>query len=413
MSATKGSYATIASSLDMSVQDKTYELTNVVCSSMEGSLRILFSLNHNLDTTTSTPEQKIDIFELPGFAKLHMDVTGFPGKARRELRWMWKSEDQVFPKQRAYFTYFKKDKLYELCYSWNAENGRLDTYLQGYRVATTHHTWSKKIIIEKLLLHKGPYTIENISYSSSSEASKKSGHTFSQDVLNPPSEIGQNHQGQTYEERDVATPLYVNPLASAADLKGWVQEGAGELIFNDGWMEIISPAKHPKTMSGHITYWCPVELPENYSIEWEFKLINKKGLAILFIDAKGLKGEDIFDPSLSRRDGSFPQYWKGDFRSYHFSYFDEDNWVRVNKNPHKTLLTQGYREKYLVQQAYQMKVIKKGTAITLLIDGKICFQVEDSLNEFGAHWSGGKVGFRQMMPSHIAYRNLKISTPVK
>jgi len=72
----------------------------------------------------------------------------------------------------------------------------------------------------------------------------------------------------------------------------------------------------------HHVFWCPENFPDRFIAEWEAQ--NREpdaGLCIVFFAAKGEKGEDIFDPFLPKRDGTFKQYTQGKIISYHISYY--------------------------------------------------------------------------------------------
>lgn len=53
----------------------------------------------------------------------------------------------------------------------------------------------------------------------------------------------------------------------------------------------------------NFVYWCPEEFPSDIEISWKFRPIKEPGLCIMFLSAKGINGEDLFDCSLSPRDG--------------------------------------------------------------------------------------------------------------
>ena len=111
--------------------------------------------------------------------------------------------------------------------------------------------------------------------------------------------------------------IYQNTFTDKSQMKGWRMEGPGELKFENGWMEMYSPNKK----WDHV-FWCPIDFPESFIAEWEMQ--NKDitgGLTIIFFAAKGSQGEDIFDPGLPARDGTFKYYNKGKINCYHISYY--------------------------------------------------------------------------------------------
>jgi uncharacterized protein DUF1961 len=397
---------------DLSKQDKSLKIPGKGGNSLNGMINIQFKLKKAIDPSRLCEAGKIPFFHFPGFAKMEMVLSGYPGKERRELRWLWKGANSQLPSQRMALSYFESGKSYNLTYSWNAKKGLLDCYLNGSFLRGHSDSWRKEVDFQSVELPKGDYILEDVSYSNDYFNGKQVASLLG---VNFPvasiEEIGQNFGGAKFKAPKMKV-VYANPMAAQRDLKDWVMEGPGKLVFKDGWTEIESPSTPPQDCSGHQTFWCPFECPEDYLLEWEFKTINGKGLCILFIDAKGLNGEDVLGDKLAPRNGNFPLYWKGDFRNYHFSFLDGGRWIRVNKNPFKTLFCQGYRPAYEKGKTYKMSLLKQGNTITMAIDGVICFVAEDEKEKYGTPWHGGKMAFRQMLPSHTAYRNFKISVPV-
>jgi hypothetical protein len=62
-----------------------------------------------------------------------------------------------------------------------------------------------------------------------------------------------------------------------------------------------------KFKGGHMVLWNKHETPENYIVEFDLKHNSPLGLFILFFSAQGEQGKNLFDPSLSTRNGVFSQ----------------------------------------------------------------------------------------------------------
>ncbi|UCH65614.1 MAG: DUF1961 family protein, partial [Ignavibacterium sp.] len=115
--------------------------------------------------------------------------------------------------------------------------------------------------------------------------------------------------------------IYENPLKSIEDLEKFVLEGEAILSFPNDCLRMENKLDPSLGQKANFVLWCDKNFPQNISIEWKFKPIKEPGLAILFFSAKGLKGEDIFDPSLQKREGIYKRYHSGDINTYHISYF--------------------------------------------------------------------------------------------
>ena len=206
--------------------------------------------------------------------------------------------------------------------------------------------------------------------------------------------------------------LYENNLSNIEMLKDWVLEGPGKVTFNANWMHFFSPNEE-----GHHVYWCPMDFPKNFIVEWEVQ--NQEidaGLCIVFFAAKGLNGESIFDPKLPKRTlGTFTDYTKGAMNDYHISYYangrDNPNRETANLRKNKGFhLVQTGEIGIPVQSTaiHKVTLIKYEGLIQMFIDKrKIIDWVDDGI-QFGKVLGEGKIGFRQMQWSHFTYRNFKV-----
>ena len=205
--------------------------------------------------------------------------------------------------------------------------------------------------------------------------------------------------------------IYENALTEKDSLGEWVMEGPGKIKISDGWMEMHAPHEQ-----WHHVYWCPVNFPSRFAAEWEVKNLNPQGgLLIVFFAAKGADGEDIFDPSLPARDGTFRQYTKERIKSYHVSYYTNNP-----RNPDRELAHLRKNNTFALVQTgpegipknsldvHKISLIKNGAHILFYIDGRKIIDWTDDGNALGPVLADGKIGFRQMQWSRFAYRNFKV-----
>lgn len=212
----------------------------------------------------------------------------------------------------------------------------------------------------------------------------------------------------TYEKGEL---LYENKLADTAAVRAWVMEGPGKLEFKNGWMEMYAEQRE-----WHHVFWCPETFPEHFIAEWEVQnLHTDAGLLIVFFAATGRGGQDLFDPSLPSREGTFKYYTKGDINCYHISYYANNP-----KNPTRELAhlrkNRGFE---LVQtgsvgipksspSVHRVQLVKDGNHICFFIDGRKVIDWTDDGKTLGPALGAGKIGFRQMQWSHFHYRNLNV-----
>ena len=190
--------------------------------------------------------------------------------------------------------------------------------------------------------------------------------------------------------------VYENKLSCENDVKDFVLEGSAEIYFENGKMRMKNALS--------------ADLGQKSNFE--------PGLAILFFSAKGVNGEDLFDPSLQERDGQYNLYHSGDINAYHVSYFrrkwDEERGfhtcnLRKSKGFH--LVVQGADPIPNCEDAfesYHIKLVKKDGKIDFIINDLPVFSWQDDGKEYGPVLGGGKIGFRQMAPMIGEYSNLKV-----
>lgn len=212
--------------------------------------------------------------------------------------------------------------------------------------------------------------------------------------------------------------IYENPLSCEEDIKDFVLEGSAKLTFPEGKLRMENAISAQEGQKANYVLWCPKDFPSDVRIEWKFQPLKEPGLAILFFSAKGRKGGDIFDESLTKRTGEYVQYHHGDIDAFHVSYF------RRKEPDERALHTCNLRKSYgfyLVSQGgdpipdaddcaqmYKIALEKKGSLVRFLVEEVEVFRFEDDGETYGPLLKGGKIGFRQLAPMIAEYSDLKV-----
>lgn len=205
--------------------------------------------------------------------------------------------------------------------------------------------------------------------------------------------------------------LYENTFSSSDLLEDWVMEGPGEVEFRDNWMHLFAEGE-----KWHHVLWCPEVFPSRFIAEWETQnLETDAGLLIIFFAAKGIHGENIFDPSLPPRDGTFGCYTEGSVNSYHVSYYANNpttpdrELTHLRKNNTFTLLQTGpIGIEKKSKDIHRLKLIKDDDHIIFYVDDRKIIDYTDDGKTYGNVLGEGSIGFRQMQWSHFRYRNFKV-----
>ena len=212
--------------------------------------------------------------------------------------------------------------------------------------------------------------------------------------------------------------IYRNPLATPADVAGWRIEGDAEITFEAGRLRMANRRDPAEGQAANFVFWCPEEFPDNIAISWDFWPVHEPGLCILFFAAKGREGQDLFDPTLARRTGEYPQYHTGDINALHVSYFRRMfetkrafHTCNLRKSHGFHLVCQGADPLPDVADArppYRIRVVKTARQVDFAIDDLPIFTWTDDGETYGPVLAGGKIGFRQMAPLIAEYANLTV-----
>ena len=222
---------------------------------------------------------------------------------------------------------------------------------------------------------------------------------------------------QLQQERKL---IYSNPLKCEADIKGFTLEGDAKISFTDGAFKgmLLENALDEKLgQKSNFVFWCGEDFGGDMEISWNFKPLREPGLAIMFFNALGLDGEDIFAPSLPKRTGEYDMYHSGGINCYHISYFRR-KWaeerafhtcnLRKSKGFH--LAAQGADPIPDIPDCkdfYKIKIVNSKGTISFLIDDLPIFQWHDD-GSLGTPPQRGKIGFRQMAPLAAVYSDLEV-----
>jgi len=381
----------------------------------QGAVSFRIQTDKEYHTGPKAKPVTVDVLEIPEIAKVRFSQSS----TVCELQWLWargvKADNlgvQVpgFPGPEEYF----------IQYTWDAPAGRFTGYVNGtaLRLSETHLSpWDVPAGTE-VRLPAGPFKTALVSseprYLDETQARTqvpepmrgKRAELFGVQEKEPaPIEVASR----------LGKLLYESALDAPGSIEGWVMEGPGLTAFEDGWMKMASEETDSAAKEGHIVHWCPRDFPESYVAEWEMRITSKSGLCIVFFAARGLNGEDIFDPSLPKRTGIFRQYHTGAISCYHISYYAStpSSPGRITSNMRKN---SGF---YLVANGppgiepgsdavHAVRLIKDAAHIQLQVDGKVIIDFTDDGQRYGPVLGGGKIGMRQMQWTTALYRNLRV-----
>lgn len=223
--------------------------------------------------------------------------------------------------------------------------------------------------------------------------------------------------------------IYENPLSCAEDTKNFIMEGDASVTFPEGRMRLKNNLDSSLGQISNYVYWCDKKFPDSVIIEWDFKPLNDDGLAILFFSADGQNGKDLFDDTLTKRDGQYRLYHSGDINAFHVSYYrhsepDECSFhvCNLRKSAGFQLVAQGadpLPSAHDAENGYRIKIIKDREVVQFYMYDPISgielmpFEFTDDAEKYGEMLSGGYIGFRHKSPLVGEYANLKVYKAIK
>ena len=368
-----------------------------------GAVSFNITFNESMQNGSKALTQKFKIFSIANFCSL----TARLDKAAAGIHWRWAKKGingmgLLLPE-------FKKDKKYTFFMTWNAEKGYFDSYVNGYPVrvpGTKLRPW-KAFKPGKLMIKKGPFTVEDFKLYDKYIASKELARLSPPQETNPLLSCDLSNKFEAKRGK-----LLYDGSKTDPEFSTWKKEGPVRSYFKDGW-EIFESTK-PKQKK-HIVWWCPEKFPKSFIAEWEIKIISDYGLCIVFFAAKGENDESVFEASLPERDGTFSDYIKGKIKSYHISYLTNAGHnpgrpqVNLRKNNSFYLMAQGAAGMSFNKKVHKIFLCKDKSRIFMAINGRpVLDYTDNNIKRYGQPYKDGWIALRQMSWAVGAYRNFKV-----
>lgn len=385
--------------------------------SQQGTISFVLKTDKDYFNGQGQEDYSQSLLKLPGV----VDLTFRRTDPVVNLLWTWQREmaegRNIFYDIVVDFAQLPGPERYHFLFTWDSALGRSEAYFNGkpLRVpGAKFEPWWVDNVATEIEIGEGALGIEQF-HSSPRYLTPEQAH-----VAVPSEFMGRHARLIGFTEKptpiDVGARrgklLYESLLDRPESVEGWVGEGPVDLRFEGGHMLMRSV-----DFKQNIVFWCPEDFPESFVAEWEFNPLSHYGLAIVFFAATGENGEDIFAPSLPKRDGNFGHYIKGAITSYHISYFaniENFQMGRVDSNMRKNNKfyrvgggpiaippgTTGWQH---------IRLVKDGNHIQLSANGRVSVDwTDDDPERYGPPHDGGKIGLRQMMPTIGAYRNFRV-----
>jgi len=381
-----------------------------------GTVSFKLLTKQSIENGEGTKNTKTTFLKIPNLAEGHVRQDA----SSVRLVWQWqgaKGARYVQPQ----FPELPGPDAYFLQFTWDAEKGVYDFYVNGYPMkapGVRSGPWTFAAHATEIIASGGSLDVDDLKVLPEYLPPEEARRQVPKELLGRHPELfgGQRDVPAIEIDQRRGRLLFEAKLVEQAEVSDWVLEGPGEVSFEDGWMKMRST--RPDTagpLNGHIVHWCPRDFPERFVAEWDIQLLADMGLTIVFFAAKGAGGEHIFDPSLPERDGTFKHYIRGAVNSYHISYYaSTPNYVgrptsNLRKNNRFYLASSGQVSIPAgSKDIHHIRLIKDGAHIQFQCDGEVSIDFTDpGVERYGPVYGGGKIGLRQMQWTVARYRNFR------
>jgi len=316
-------------------------------------------------------------------------------------------------------------ETYHLLFTWDAERGFANGYFNGmlFRKENSKYysPWEPVGKATQVEIPLGPNRVTDIhvlsQYTQEDEAVTRIPKSLSGKKSNLMSQ--ENFPAPMNVSKRKGKLIYTSKMSTQADIADWILEGPAEITFKENSMIMQSKVPNPPAgTNGHFNIWCPADFPKCFIAEWEYRPVSEYGISLVFFATRGLNGENIFDPTLAKRDGVFQPYVNGDIHNYWIVFYSNHLRMRVtnyattylNKSSPSSILSIG--KTGIVPGStvfHHVRLIKDDGHIQFQVNDKVVLDfIDTGSDRWGPVLDGGKFSFRQMAFTIGAYKNFNV-----
>lgn len=206
----------------------------------------------------------------------------------------------------------------------------------------------------------------------------------------------------------------------SSNLNNWLTEGKVITKIDDGKLLVESFDLQIDNPKGNI--WWKKDFKNPFVLEFEYQSLSKEGLAMVFWNAFGINGEEIFT---WERTGKYEEYVNSNLSAYHFSFHRFGSGIsNIRKAPGFHLVSSvkdpidvDDKEKHLIQivsaENRQKIFVDKKLVHDFLDDSKPCINNQEWQHSLPCIGTGeipmhGAIGIRHTQNQLAYYDNFKV-----
>ncbi len=211
------------------------------------------------------------------------------------------------------------------------------------------------------------------------------------------------------------------PLTQPGDFDGWEQQGClqepyrlrAHEITPEGLLVQTPDEVHVET---RVYFWSPQIFEGDLAVEYDFRVEQDTGLALLIVQATGMQREDFLTDHPKRTTGAMGTIISDRVKNYHWEYFRKSVDARCDlgthimiKNPWWHPLQMSTVPPITIGAWHKLLFVQEGSRLRAAIDGEWVLDARD--NAFGNNGpvlNAGRIGLRMMYATRIRFRNMKV-----
>jgi len=325
----------------------------------------------------------------------------------------------------------QENQWYELVLSWNKAENRIFVYVNGLLCATTGYPFhadsprpelflgNTAMVFANLRLYDVELSGDDVFREWSKEAFPvlpETQHALAS--LFDPTQPKAKADWQPDAKWKLA---YDQPLTTPGSFSDWTQQGClapgfalKELATTSEGLLIETPDRID--VESRVYFWSPQIFEGDLAVEFEFRSEKPTGLALLVVQASGMRREDFLTDHPPRTTGAMNTIITDRVRNYHWEFFrhsvdvrgDVDTQVLV-KNPWLFPLGMSSRPLSTPGKWSKLLFVQEGGRLRAAIDGQWLLDVRDNPDSNnGPVFNSGRIGLRLMYQTRMRFRNLKV-----
>lgn len=330
----------------------------------------------------------------------------------------------------------RKDKWYQLCFTWDKSRDLYQLYINGILVGVSNSLTKKLeyevtgdilyggnpcMCISDICFYQefiGEESAEELFLAETGEVDEEMQMSIKKVFKADDLEHFDWHPTDEWESKLVLS------LTEPEDLNRFYVQGCptAPSITKDGLlvetaMTVPRHGRGSEPDMDQVYLWSDCTFEGDLYVEYEFNALKEGGLGLLMFQASGMQREDFMKDYPLRTDGSMKTVTSEDIRNYHWEFYREMNDVRNEVSSHVLVKNPWFKPMGYVcktellrrNEWHKLQLLQEDRHIRCVIDGEIVLDLwDDPYCNNGPVLNFGRIAIRCMVRTRMLFRNLRV-----